>query len=259
MRIRGSGFAVAVAVAVVLLSGCAGQARWKKSAEVVRESNVLVQRERNPEHHAQHPATVDGEALAEELCALGYVDKLVLSTDTGVAAAWPCDAAQTVAHGIADGLAEAAPDERVRFWVRWSDRDPSLAWFVPHERHTRGVAYWRRGGLELVFDRVGTLEGDTPRANQDPTERGTRRVRLVPPPRARAIEIAGKRQPMHLRWESLGPGAVVAAGGTDEILDPAVQARLDLLDELHAAGEIDDATYQRRRDELLAPTESSPP
>lgn len=259
---RGRRVAAILLAATLTSASACDKARWKKSAELVRDTGVIVQLERNPEFAGEHPLqpALDAEVLGEQLCALAYIDRFVVAAERPVESAWPCPRASLVAEGIAAGLSEAGPEERVRFWVRWDERDPSLPMYIPTQRHTRGVAFWRAGGLELVFDRVGELEGETPRANADPTERRTRRVRLVPPEGAELIEVEGKRQPMHLRiaahelghelGHEAGPEEVGEAD-PEPALSPATAARLELLDELHRAGEIDDESYARRRAKLL--------
>lgn len=245
---------------MLLCGACSAGSGWKKSAELVRDDGVLVQREQRADYLAEHPAELNAELLADELCALRYVDRYVVGAKMDPAPAWPCESARAVARGIAQGLAQAAPNERVRFWVRWGERDPSAAWYLPQERHTRGVAYWRAGGLELAFDRVDVLEGDTPPAAKDPTQHATRRIRLVPPPGAINVEVEGKRRPMQLRWERLGAGPddepEASLPPADPLgLSPEQRARLELLEDLHEAGEIDTASFEKRREELFRDAE----
>ena len=60
----------------------------------------------------------------------------------------------------------------------------------------------------------------------------------------------GNDNPWRLIWPIAG------AGGHDTVktdVDPEQRARLEMLEEMHRAGDIDDATYERKKAELGQP------
>ena len=227
---------------------CVSGDRWRKSAEVHRDDRVLVQRETRSGSSFAHPVTLDAESLAKDLCALRYIDKWAVTRNDEAHPPWSCEDAGQVGRAIAAGLAAADENERVRFWVRWRERDIGAPWYVPDERHTRGIAFLNADRqLELDFDWVHRVQGESSRAARSPDERSSRRVRLVPPPGVELVESDGKRQPMRLIWPMSGEAR---RDRVEPDVDPAVRARLELLEEMHRAGDIDDATYERRKREI---------
>jgi hypothetical protein len=242
-------FAFLLAVGLGSGAACAGKDTWRKSAELYRGDHALVQKETRADASFAHPAELDGAELSRDLCALRYIDRWSVTRGEDPHAPWSCEDATQVGEAIARGLATAGSAERVRFWVRWRERDIGAPWYVPDERHTRGVAFVNEAGqLELNFDWVHRVQGDAPRANKSPEEARSRRVRLVPPRGVELGESEGKRQPLRLIWpmpDSSGRARVEAD------VDPATRARMELLEEMLEAGEIDQATYERRKGDLL--------
>lgn len=227
---------------------CASASRWHETRELHRDDQVLVQVEAKESVSYAHPFAVDEVRLAEQLCELRFEDRADVTHKDQSRVPWSCPDAQKVAAGIARGLALAGPTERVRFWVHWQQDDPAAPWYLPDERHTRGVAYRNAAGqLEMDFDLVARVQAQGGRAARAPDEGKHRRARFVPP---EGVELAisdGKRQPMRLIWPIAG------ASGRDTVkpdVDPERDARLDLLEQMHRAGDIDDATYERKKAEL---------
>lgn len=232
------------------LTACAGGQRWRKTGELHRDDRVVVQTEAGREADYAHPLELDEQALAQRLCELRYIDRWNATRKDQEQVPWACEDAQKVAAAIVAGLHDAGPNERVRFWVHWRERDNAAPWYVPDERHTRGIAYRNAAGqLQLDFDLVDRVVGEGGRATRAPDEGKNRRVRFIPPAGMDLAEHDGKRQPMRLIWP------IDDGGGRDTLksdVDPALRARLELLEEMHRAGDIDEATYERRNAELGA-------
>ena len=235
---------------LLVISACAAGRNWRASGDLHRDDTVLVQTERNPDARYAHPATVDGASLAEQLCGLAYINQMNPTYKQKGGVPWSCEDAQKVAEAVTQGLAAASPNERVRFWVHWRERDNGSTWYVPDERHTRGIAYVNDAGqLQMDFDIVDRVQGEGARPTRSPDEGKHRRVRFVPPEGVTLALADGKAQPMRLIWP------IADGGGHDRVksdVDPEQKARLELLEQMYRAGDIDQATYDRKKAELEA-------
>lgn len=158
-----------------------------------------------------------------------------------------------LATGLARGLIQADPGERVLFVLRVDD-GPQEAWFTPEERFTRGVAFVDLdGGFNLAFDLVDDrVDPNDPDAH-DPTERTQTRARIVSETGELVGADDGARR-LWVAWRSFaGPRTAEAA-----VLSGADASKLELLDELLRDGVIDRETYDRRRSRLPTGTSPSP-
>lgn len=159
---RGCSALAAVVAAAVVITGPACRAGgWDPAATVRQSPHLFVGIERHsggdaahrPRH--VHPVTLDATALATVLSRLSFNSKGLRDRDT----AHPMFAPSLVgefAQALVQALAQAAPEDRVRFEVRSRDPDGAL---LARAHQTTGVIYCvSPGRLELRLEMVDETE-----------------------------------------------------------------------------------------------------
>jgi len=245
-------------IAVLAALPACRTAGWKDGEVVTCTGSTVVQIERWQSAKGKastapevfdHPVTLNADALARTLERLKYRGG---GKETRPAIHAPL--VPRLAVGIADGLARADRQSRVRFSVT---NPGSKVLFIPVVTVTRGVAFVSPAGrLNIAFDVVDETIEFEDEGWADPVKTVLSRGRLAAEPPARVRVEKDLWLTVALAdGMTAPPGSAKAAAKLEppkrRLTDEEIVERLRFLERLYREGTITEAQYKKIRESLL--------